>query len=158
MNDYSRTRVNNPSRNKFIGMDPDKAWELMDEFTTFDVQFGQETDSDEEDGNMRSLLQSLRACQICKSNDHGARECNAYQELNKYEGWISQPSDVSDEDWEPQLYTPRREGHEREAPVRTTNNNLAGVIESFSRYQEEYGEDSRLQIREVKDQLDELEV
>ena len=82
MNDRSRARVNSHSRNQFISMDPGEAWELMDELTTFDVQFGQRTDPDEEDEDIRELLQSLRACQICNSSDHGARECNAYQELN----------------------------------------------------------------------------
>ena len=37
MNERSRTRINDNSNSKFIKMDSDKAWELLDEITTFDA-------------------------------------------------------------------------------------------------------------------------
>ena len=76
MNEQSRARINNHSHNKFIKMEPGKAWELMDELTTFDAQFGSRVEQDKAH-DMSDLVQSLKACQICNSPDHSARECSA---------------------------------------------------------------------------------
>ena len=62
MNEHSRARINNHSHNKFIRMEPEKAWELMDELTTFDAQFGPRIEQEEEAYDMRDLVQSLKAC------------------------------------------------------------------------------------------------
>ena len=93
-------------------MDPDKAWELLDEITTFDAQYctssvekkrglyeiPKEIDRDvraqfqqDEATKMRKLVQSLKACQICHSQDHSASECSHSQQVNKAEGYISEP-------------------------------------------------------------------
>ena len=102
MNDFSRQRVNSYTGNKFVTMEPQGAWDQLDEITTFDAQYaprvvergdraekrrglyeipteidkGVRAQYQQDEANKnKKLIQALKACQICHGQGHSAPEC-----------------------------------------------------------------------------------
>ena len=106
MNERSHTRMNDYSNNKLIKMDPEEAWEMLDEVTNFDASYAPrkrkgglyevspEVNRDvraqfqqDEANKMKRLVQSLKACQLCHSPDHSALEYTNAKQVHAAEGY-----------------------------------------------------------------------